>query len=231
MPHWTGRRTPRLESEGSPLRVCARLAVAALLLSCLAAPALAKYRFGARGGANLSAFGGEFADIVQPDPRVAPSVAFVYEHEFVPKLSFRLEAGYSGKGGTKKSDGTDPLGNVTTFTDTWRFEYFEVPMLFRGRLVPVAGATPFVEMGVSVGCTLSGKLEEYPRFLRVTDLGHSMQPVDYGWAAGTGVEFAAGPGRIGIEARFTRGFGDLFDLENNAPAINQAWTLSLSYMR
>ena len=213
------------------MRIGTRFAVAALLLSCLAAPALAKYRFGARAGANLSAFGGEFGDVVQPDPRVAPNVAFVYEYEFVPKLSFRLEAGYSGKGGTKKSESTDPFGSVTTFTDTWRFEYFEVPMLFRGRLVSLAGVAPFLEMGLSVGCTLSGKLEEYPRFLRVTDVGRSMQPVDYGWAAGTGVELAAGTGRIGIEVRFTRGFGDLFDLENNAPAINQAWTLSLSYVR
>jgi hypothetical protein len=78
---------------------------------------------------------------------------------------------------------------------------------------------------------LSGKIESYPVLIRVLDVGRSMHPVDYGWVAGGGVEFAAGSGRFGIEARFTRGFGDLFDLEDNLPAINQAVSLSLSYTR
>lgn len=213
------------------MRLCTQFAVAALLLSCLAAPALAKYRFGARAGANLSAFGGELGDAVRPDAVIAPNVAFIYEYEFVPRFAFRLEAGYSGKGGTRKTDSTDPFGKVTTYTDTWRFDYLEVPMLFRGRLRSVAGVAPFIDLGLSAGCTLSGKIESYPVLIRVLGVGPSMHPVDYGWVAGGGVEFAAGSGRIGIEARFTRGFGDLFDLEDNLPAINQAVSLSLSYTR
>lgn len=213
------------------MRPCTPFAVAVLLLSCLSAPALAEYRFGARAGANLSAFGGEYGDAVQPDALIAPNVALIYEYEFVPKLAFRLEPGYSGKGGRKKTDSTDAFGNVTTYTDTWRFDYIEVPMLFRCRPFSVAGLSPFIDLGLSAGCTVSGKIESYPVLVRVKGVGPSMHPVDYGWAAGGGVEFAAGSGRIGIEARFTRGFGDLFDIENNLPAINQAVTLSLSYAR
>jgi len=58
-----------------------------------------------------------------------------------------------------------------------------------------------------------------------------MKPIDLGWAAGAGVEFAAGPGRIGLEARYTRGFSDLYDISDNFASINQAWTFALSYSR
>ena len=75
-------------------------------------------------------------------------MALIYEYEFVPRLSFRLEPGYSGKGGRKKTDSTDALGNVTTYTDTWRFDYIEIPMLFRCRPFSVAGLSPFIDLGL-----------------------------------------------------------------------------------
>ena len=95
----------------------------------------------------------------------------------------------------------------------------------------VAGVSPFLDLGLSAGFTVSGKIESYPVLVRVRGVGPSMHPIDYGWAAGTGVEFAAGSGRIGVEARFTRGFGDLFDIQDNLSLINQAVTLSVSYAR
>lgn len=54
---------------------------------------------------------------------------------------------------------------------------------------------------------------------------------NFGFAGGVGVEVAAGSGQLGVEARYTRGFSDLFDLEGNASTINQVWTLALSWMR
>src|SRR5262245_66496042 len=102
-----------------------RVTMCAALVSCLlAAPAFAEFpgRYGLRAGVNLSAFTGEFGDLVEPDQRVAANVAFVYEYDFVPKLSFHAELGYSGKGGVSSSEGTDPIGNAAgEFKERWRY--------------------------------------------------------------------------------------------------------------
>ena len=215
------------------MRVSSLSAAAAILAACLAAPAVAKVpgQFGVRAGVNLSAFGGEFGDAVEPDNRVAPNVALVYEYPLSPQLAFRGEVGWSGKGGKTKVESTDQSGNVTTIESEWRFDYIEVPLLLRGRFGSLGKATPFFELGPSIGITVSGKFEDDPHVLGEVDLKDDMNAFDVGWGAGAGVEFPAGPGRIGVEARFTRGFADLFNLSGNAEAINQAWTFALSYTR
>jgi hypothetical protein len=202
-----------------------------LLLASIAAPALAEKsdHFGVRAGVNLSAFAGEFGDLVKPDQRVAPNVALVYEHAFAPELAFHGEVGYSGKGGTLKSEGADPFGNPSTIRVDWKFEYLEVPLLLRCRWP--GKVTPFFEIGPSVGVALAGKITSDPALFGDLDVQPDMKPIDLGWAAGAGVAFAAGPGRIGLEARYTRGFSDLYDISDNFASINQAWTFALSYSR
>src|SRR5580765_1332132 len=102
---------------GSSMRAAPRSAATAILLLCLAAPAIAKVpgHLGARAGVNLSAFAGEFGDVVQPDNRIAPNSALVYEYPLSAHLAFHGEAGWSGKGGTAKSESTDQAGNVITY--------------------------------------------------------------------------------------------------------------------
>jgi len=58
-----------------------------------------------------------------------------------------------------------------------------------------------------------------------------MNTVDLGFGAGLGVEFPAGPGRLGFEARYTRGFDDLYDVSGTLGTINQAWTIAVAYTR
>jgi hypothetical protein len=211
----------------------ARSAAMTLLLLCLAAPAVVAFpgHVGIRGGVNLSAFTGDFGDAVEPSNRVAPNIALVYEHPLSTQLSLRGEVGYSAKGGKTENESTDVFGNTTTIKTEWRFDYVEVPLLLRGRFGSVGKATPFFELGPSIGVAVSGKFEDDPHIIGEVDLKGDMKPVDFGWGAGAGVEFPVGPGRIGLEARYTRGFSDLFDVEDNLEAINQAWTFALSYTR
>ena len=215
------------------MRAFTRSTTAIFLTLCLAAPALAKMpaRFGVRAGVNLSAFGGEFGDAVQPDSRVAPNLSAFYELPLSPQLAFHGEVGYSGKGGKTENESTDVFGNPTTIKSDWQFNYIEVPLMLRGRFGSLGKATPFFELGPSLGFAVSGKFEMDPAIIADTNLTDDMKGLDVGWAAGTGVEFPAGPGRLGVEARFTRGFSDLFDLSDNAAAINQAWTFALSFSR
>ena len=216
------------------MRLIPRCIATTLLLALAAGPASADLsgRYGLRAGVNLSAFAGGFGDLVNPDNRVAANVAFVYEYDFVPQLSLHTGIGYAGKGGVSKSEGTDPEGNPTgTFKDTWSFEYLEVPLLMRGRLLALGTTHVFVELGPMLDFRLSGKFEsEAPGFPDVS-LTTRMNAFDLGFGAGAGLEFAAGPGRLGIETRYTRGFDDLYDTSGTLTTINQAWTFALSYTR
>src|SRR5262249_931900 len=141
-------------------------ATALLLLAgpmlCMGTPARAEFpgRYGLRAGVNLSAFTGGFGDLVEPDSRVAANVAFVYEYDFVSKLSLHTGVGYAGKGGVSPSQGTAPFGNPTgTSKDTWSFDYLEVPLLLRARTPSFGRATFFGELGPMLDFKLSGKFE------------------------------------------------------------------------
>jgi len=211
-----------------------RHTIAMLLAVALAAgPAsAAPVRYGVRAGVNLSAFTGSFADLVEPDNRVAANVAFVYEYDFVPEFSLHTGIGYAGKGGVSHSEGTDPSGNPTgTFKDTWSFEYLEVPLLLRGRMPVLGTRHVFLELGPMLDFRLSGKFGTEAPGVPDVSLTTRMNAFDLGFGAGFGIELPAGPGRFGIETRYSRGFDDLFDTNGTLTTINQAWTFALSYTR
>ena len=213
------------------MRLYRHALVASLLLA--AAPAAAEFpgRCGLRAGVNLSAFTGEFGDLVGPDNRVAANVAFVYEYDFISWLALHTGVGYSGKGGVGHSEGTDPVGNPTgTSDDTWSFNYVEVPLLLRGRM-PVFGTKHvFAELGPMLDFRLSGKFESTLSGPEES-LTDQMNVFDLGVGAGVGIEFPAGPGRLGLETRYTRGLDDLYDVSGTLSTINQAWTFAVSYTR
>lgn len=211
-----------------------RLGVAGgVLLTLLASPAPAlPWHYGARAGLNAANFGGEFGDGVQPKLRYGLNAGFVGEAELAQRWSVHVEAAYSSKGGKSKSSATDNQGNlIGPFDDTWSYDYVEVPALVRARLWGHDGARAFAELGPSFGIALRGRFKTEVPGLPERDLKKDMKPIDPGYAGGLGVDFAAGQGRLEIEARFTRGISDLFDLPNNASSINQVWTLALSWLR
>lgn len=216
------------------MRLIPRCIITTLLLALAAGPASAESpgHYGVRAGVNLSAFTGTFGDLIGPENRVAANVAFVYEYDFVPQLSLHTGVGYSGKGGVGHSEGTDPAGNPTgTSKDTWSFEYLEVPLLLRGRM-PAFGATHmFLELGPMLDFRLTGKFGTDAPGVPDISLTTRMNAFDLGFGAGFGLEFPTGPGRLGIETRYSRGFDDLFDTSGTLTTINQAWTFALSYTR
>jgi hypothetical protein len=206
----------------------------ATLLAMSAVPASAEFpgRYGVRAGVNLSAFAGSFGDLVEPDQRVAANVAFVYEHDFVSWLALHTGLGYSAKGGVSHSEGTDPFGNPTgTSKDTWSFNYLEVPLLLRGRLQAFGTSHVFAELGPMLDFRLNGKFTSENGGGRELSLTDEMNVFDLGVGAGVGIEFPAGPGRLGVETRYTRGLDDLYDVSGTLTTINQAWTFALSYTR
>jgi hypothetical protein len=78
---------------------------------------------------------------------------------------------------------------------------------------------------------LSGKFDTDAAAVPDVSLTSRMNAFDLGLGAGVGIEFAAGPGRLGLETRYTRGFDDLYDVSGTLSTINQAWTFAVSYTR
>ena len=213
------------------MRLMPTAVVTALTMLFLASPAFAEVpgRFGGRVGVSLSAFTGDLGDQLNPDNRIAPSLAFVYEYDFAPKLAFHTELGYAGKGGVSSGGGVDPLGNPTgTSKTTWRFDYLEVPLLLRGRLQAFGTNHVFAELGPVFDFRLTGKFSADPPVVPDVSLTSRMNALDVGFGAGFGFEFPASHGRLGLETRYTRGFSDLYEVGGTLSTINQAWTFAVS---
>jgi hypothetical protein len=209
------------------------LRLGAVVLLLLASPAAAMpWRWGIRAGVNGANFAGAYGDIVQPDLRYGLNAGVVGEAELSHVLSLHGEVAYSSKGGKAASDNTDPSGNVTQSTDTWIYDYLEVPVLLRARLRRGRGTTLLAEAGPSFGFALSGRFTtDTPPGSPELDLKDAMKTVDAGFALGAGMEFPAHSGRLGIDMRYTRGLTDLYDSSGFATSINQVWTLAVSWMR
>lgn len=205
-------------------------ALALVLFACPAAAA--PWRWGVRAGINGANFSGDFGQVAQSSLRYGLNAGFVSEVELAHPLSLHGEIAYSNKGAKVDERGTDVNGNpVVASQDTWSLNYIEVPVLVRARLKRGRGTTLFAELGPSFGFALGGRFVWGSPGIPETDLKDVMKSVDVGFALGTGMEFASGPGRLGIDARYTRGFSDLYDLPDNLSTINQVWTLALSWMR
>lgn len=210
-----------------------RMGVALVISILIAGPAAATgWRWGARAGVNGANFAGEFGDAVKPHLRYGLNAGLAAEAVFTPALSLHAEAAYSSKGGKTKEEVTDNAGNIVGgFDDVWTFNYVEIPLLLRARLLSRGRMGLFGELGPSLGLALSGKFKSAASGFPDLDLKPHMNSVDVGFAAGLGLDHSAGPGRLGLEARYTRGFSDLYDFADNASSINQVWTLALSWMR
>lgn len=206
--------------------------VLSLLLVSAPARAGGNSHFGVRAGVNVASFAGSFQELVGSDLLAAPNAGLVYEYDFAPGVALHGELAYAGKGASAKVEGTDPFGNPTgVFDASWKFQYVEIPLLMRGRLPAVNKLTPFLEAGPAFSIRASGKIAAAPPASGELSLTDAMKSIDVGVAVGTGVEFAAGPGRLGVEARWTRGLDGLFKGPNLYEAINQTWTFALSYTR
>jgi hypothetical protein len=206
-------------------------AVSTLVL--LAVPAAAMpWRWGARAGVNGANFGGQFGELANSSLLYGLNAGVVAEAGLSHALWLHGEVAYANKGATVKNQGTDPFGNPHDYKTEFRYDYIELPLLLRARYASGHSTTLFGELGPSFGFTIAGRVtSEFPGDVGDDDVKGDMKPVDAGFALGAGIEFAAGPGHLGIEARYTRGFSDLYDLEGNAEAINQTWTLALAWTR
>jgi hypothetical protein len=129
-----------------------------------------------------------------------------------------------------KFDDTDGSGKI-------KLDYIEVPVFLRFGLSSGASFAPYLMVGPSfsfdIGCSLEGESGGVSVDVDCDDTGLGEDFIDrnkfdIGAAAALGFEFAAGPGNILVEGRYTHGFSDI-DKGEGSKARNRMFGVFAGY--
>lgn len=207
----------------------------AILAVSIATPALAQTGIGLRLGANL------------------PNVSFTDEDgnsidEFDSKSNTGFVFGAVLELGVSENFAIQPellfSQHGFAFDDTFfgekisvktRFNYLQLPVLAKAKFGSDAFgfnivAGPHLGFGIGDITTEAEVLGEKEKESSSWD-DAEFKRLDFGVTGGVGISFAAGPGRLGLDARYQLGLGNLIsEPEGSEKASNRNMQLSLSYI-
>lgn len=184
---------------------------------------------GLRAGMSLATIRGDFADLVDPDLQFGLAGGPFVTWQPSPRFGLQAEALYVRKGATIRGEYVNFVGEPTPYEGHLNLDYLEIPLLARVTLAPSGVLGPYLVAGPSFGITLHGRFVTGGAFTD-QDL-EDMKSVDVGLAGGFGVAFPAGDWKALVEARYTGGLFDLYDIAGNLESINSAWTFTLGITR
>ena len=203
--------------------------VATLFAFAFFAPAAAgavNIEKGVKAGVNLSNFHGAFADLADTKTKAGFVGGVFVAFGFAPDLAIQVEGLFSMKGAKIVSERTDADGNLLGEFNTFvNPTYLEVPVLLRGTLLRTATIQPMYYLGPTIGFSLGGGVRSDAPGEPTQDLTN-LKAVDFGLALGAGAGFKVGGRRLLTEFRYTTGFSDIHDLEDNAESINHVFSLT-----
>jgi hypothetical protein len=162
---------------------------------------------------------------------VAPNFQNLTEFQFgvnadVPvfgALSFQPELLYTTKGfGLDQGFEQELFGTQVPLEASAKskFRYLEVPLLAKVTFGDPSGPQAYFVAGPTFGYALSGQLQTRARVLVSFDLPNvdiNLNDINYerleiGAAVGAGVQFPVGPLKLFADARYQRGFTELYDI-------------------
>ncbi|MFN7120141.1 MAG: porin family protein [Saprospiraceae bacterium] len=219
------------------------IAIAALLIACYTT-SFAQLSLGLRGGLNVgNVYTTDGLDAVTPDFQSinGPTVAGVLEYGFSKNFALQTELGITRKGFKFGLDRDINLFNIPVpvgATAESRFNYLEVPLLAKIKFgdETVHG---YVTAGPTFGYATSGRLITRADALfefKVSDTDINLDAINYerfevGGAVGAGIGFNTGFGQLFADARYTRGFTELYDIPVFDERIrNQGFALSVGFL-
>ncbi|MEW6049904.1 MAG: porin family protein [Candidatus Zixiibacteriota bacterium] len=159
---------------------------------------------GIKAGVTLGNFAGADADDPTSEKKMNLGFgggAFI-TYAFAPMFAVQPEVLYVMKGA--KYEETGGSG-----TDKLKFSYIEIPVLLKlmpqvkGNVRPVIFAGPFLGILVSAKDKAEGWTD--PADNGDFDIKDQMKSTEFGIAAGAGVEFVAGKGKVTLDGRFDLG--------------------------
>lgn len=238
-------------------RVCARCGIVSLALILLV-PWVAtaqrtwhpntSFELGAKAGVIISGFAGNGVDVLEDklrreftvltdDPLVWVIGGLSFTLSFSQYFAVQPELLYHRSG--KEYEG---LINDEKKEFEFEIDYLTVPVLVKLSLPSNHLFRPNVYVGPHISFKLNGDLDGLETLPATADLGviselggdsdidDELNLVDFGITAGVGFDIKVGPGYVTLEARYMRGFVDIFDddevTENAEDIVNQ----SISFM-
>jgi hypothetical protein len=206
------------------------------------------FKFGIKGGVNLSTFtGGDKGSIFgDTDYKTSYHFGIMPEFHFSDFLGLTPEILYTSKGAqnTYSLPGTVSPGGTDLYNDKINLNYLSVPLLIHINAGPV-----FFELGPEFAYLLAvtderkieyrkangdkvtdSKTEKHTDKDDITGLHLKANDFDFGYVAGIGVNLPAG---FGLGARYNGGFISIFDTKDaNGDKLNvknSNFMFSLSY--
>lgn len=208
-------------------------AFAWVIAAWMVAPGAARaVEMGIKTGADFATFEGDFGRSLGGDRKWGFTGGGFMAFPASPRLAIQWEALYTAKGmKLTVPTGTDEAGTPTGPYDVfWSLHYIEVPVTLR--IAAPQGWTwqPRAFFGPDLGITLSGNFRSKggtapPYSSAITHL----KPVDVGFTAGAGVRRAMGHRALIGEARYTRGFDDIYDQGSSYKSINSVFSFLLGF--
>ncbi|MEP0548162.1 MAG: porin family protein [Rhodothermales bacterium] len=170
---------------------------------------------GVRAGLNLATLYGD--DVDEAGNRTGFSGGLFLTYNLTPVFAIQPEILFSAKGAEIDADGSSPMG---VGEREYTFGYLELPMLARVNVPVQSPARPYLVAGPSLGIKLYGELDE-------EDLDETLKGSDLGMVVGGGLDFNLGARKLVLDARYTFGLNDVFDVSGDPEAKNGALTLSI----
>ncbi|MFN8178196.1 MAG: porin family protein [bacterium] len=180
---------------------------AALLLGVNGkASAIGGLEVGIKGGVNFANQTVDPKDAQLADMRTGLALGGFVGLPVLPNLMIQPEALFMMKGDQGQSGGID---------GTYKLNYIEVPVLAKLGFMSQSPAHPslFVGPSVSINTTAQTAVSDI-----TTDVKDQTKPVDVGLVVGGGVDFQ----KLGIEARYTRGFTNVNDASGSTTDVKNS---------
>jgi hypothetical protein len=170
---------------------------------------------GLRAGLNVATLYGD--DVSEAGARTGFSGGLFLTYSLTPIVAIQPEILFSAKGAEIDRDGFSPMG---VGEREYTFGYLELPMLARVNVPLRSAARPYLIAGPALAIKLYGDLDE-------EDLGESLKGSDLGVVVGGGLDVGLGARRVVLDARYTFGLNDVFDVVGDPEAKNGALTISV----
>lgn len=199
-------------------------------LSMMTFLAVAQTSFGLRIGSTWSNVNtSEAIGNVTPDfqPINGFSIGAFAEIPVAPQFSIQPEIGYTRKGFVMNEGFDTPLFGIDVpvgVTAETKFDYLEIPVLAKYSFGE-DNLKAYVAIGPNIGYALNGRVDTKTNLLVDINLGSTninLQDQDFnrievGATGAAGVSYEAGFGTLFVDARYNRGFTQVYNL----PFINE----------
>jgi hypothetical protein len=180
---------------------------------------------GIKVGLNMAKFTGSDAKDVTMRTGLAAGVFITYSLSDL--IAIQPEVYYAMKG-TKGKYFYPPSGPTVDVTE--KFDYIEIPVLFKVQLAGGTSFKPSFYAGPELGILLSAKVKGEANGVSVeNDVKSETKSTDFGLIGGVGADYLMGSGKLTFDIRYDIGLAKVIDSSPAPKVYNSAITILVGY--